>query len=1778
MSQANFLPVFKFYRRIFMISGAIALAIGCTVNSQAQYLYGTTRSGGTGGGGTIFKMNNDGTGFAVDYNFPVGAVPGRNADYCQMVPVTVGGTLMLYGVTPLGGKYDQGVLYQYNTTNNAYTVKVDFQFTKGSGPDGSLVLASDGNLYGMTSGNGLNYGGTLFQYNPTTDVFTKKVDFGNSSSGTNPHGGLTQMTVSGTTKLYGMTTTGGSNQMGTLFEYVAGDPAVTKKIDFVGANGSEPFGNLTAASGKLYGMTFIGGTANTGTLFEYDPSTGQLVTKVNFTGANGANPKGSMMLGANGNLFGATWKGGTQDAGLLFEYTPGATSVTVRKADFSINVGGVGGNPGPTMVQLANGLIYGTTEIGGANGAGVLFEYNPTTFAYTKKNDFGGAGGYGPFGGLTLISGTSKMYGTCTGGGQTESGLIYYYDPTATPAWVRALDFNIANNGIYPENSMVQAYNGKLYGVTPDGGSYGWGVIFEYDITVSPAVYTRKIDFDASTTKGANPFAAPAIAPNGKLYGTTLTGGASNLGSIYEYDVTAGTLTKKADFDGTNLGSSPRGGLVYVPAVGKFFGMTEGGGTSSSGVIYEYIPGASSITKRADLTTNTGFDPNGNLALAPNGKLYGMTYLGGTANQGTLFEFDPSTYTFAKKADLDMATTGSYPRGSLVLASNGKFYGLMQVSASNFGSLIEYDYTGTGTLTKKQDLNGPNAPIGALVNGSGGKLYGVSWFGGQLNAGNLFEYIPSSNALTIIQAFNGDNGAFPGLGAIAQANFPPTINSFSPTSGTFGTSVNISGTNFDPSPSGNVVYFGSTRATVLTATNTQLTVVAPPGASFQPISVTSNGLTGYSTSPFRLTYASDGTMTTSSFGTNIDLMGGGGPVSAIVKDINGDSKPDLLVANNSGNSVYLYQNTALAGSIATSTLSSAGYANVSHPLGMAVDDIDGDGLPDLAVVVNQNNTVALFRNTSTPTAAALNAFASSRPEYTVGTSPYGVAIGDIDLDGKPDLVVANNGSATVSVLRNTSTKGVPFNSFSLAAKVDLVLSAAGSTGVLLSDIDKDGKPDIIVTNSNSFTIFRNASTRGSITTSSFLAKQDVSLSGGMTINNLVAGDLDGDDLPDIALSTTGNVVSVFRNKGISGGLLQLDTRLDLNSPTNPVVGLGDVNGDGKEDLVITDRGNSKVIVLKNTAVSGSLTASSFTAAVTLSTGPGPSAIVIGDLDGDARQDILTVNNTNVSTNTVSVLRNLISPDNTAPTITPTAPPAVAIPMTATFIISTSVTDNESPITRVTISLGSANKGSYTIIDSVMSQTGAHTWQMVVPTSYSTLFKDSGLEYKISAYSVGGNDTYAGAVGILSTGVSIPYTSPGKDVANYRIISIPLVLDDNSVNAIFGDELGDYGDKSKWRLFHWNGSSNTELSGSSSIDFGIGYWLISSTFNGSINSGPGQTAGGTSEGASMTVVAGYNQVGNPYPFKLSFDDLKAANGSLVQGSNFKTYNGSMITANFLNPYEGGFVQTSNAGDLYIPGTRNIALNGGRVEDAPAMNTNPISSDSWEVLINLKDSKHSLNFGGLGMHAGASDAYDQWDDITPPRFLEYLELDHPKSLHGYPFTKDIVAPDTKHVWSFDIVSSQEGSITMSWDNSYFGDNDRHLMLWDVTQQIAIDMREHDRYVINPSMGRSFKVFYGDKTYVKENTTPDKVIFHSAFPNPSSGAFTFSFSVPAKDNWVSLEVMDVMGRKLATVAEGYFDEGYHEVNWQAIDISGAPMTGMYVTRLRTNSTEIPMKIIVR
>ncbi len=478
-----------------------------------------------------------------------------------------------------------------------------------------------------------------------------------------------------------------------------------------------------------------------------------------------------------------------------------------------------------------------------------------------------------------------------------------------------------------------------------------------------------------------------------------------------------------------------------------------------------------------------------------------------------------------------------------------------------------------------------------------------------------------------------------------KATAQPTISSFAPLSGPVGTNVTVTGTNFNAVAANNIVFFGAVKATVTAGNTTSLTVKVPPGGTFQPISVLNNstGLTGYSSRPFIITFTNGIGIPANYYKPKVDFATGPGPNSVSIGDLDGDGKPDLVTANSGAINISILRNISTTGNINASSFAAKVDFATGNPYFVAIGDLDGDGKPDLVVTNTNTTTISILHNTST--AGNIDASSFAAPiDFTVGTNPISVAIADVDGDGKPDLLVANSTTFNVSVLRNTSTQGV-INASSFASKIDFTIgSGTEPVSVATRDLDGDGKLDIVVSNltGTTLSVLRNTSTKGIINASSFATKVDFTV--GNSPYTVAIGDLDQDGKPDLAVPTSSGqfAISVLRNTSTSGTINagSFAAKVDFITGNNPQgAAIGDLDGDAKPDIVVSNSYaiTNSISVFRNTSTPGIIDASSFAPKVDFTTGINPRSVAIGDLDGDGIPEIVAANG-NAASNSVSIFQ------------------------------------------------------------------------------------------------------------------------------------------------------------------------------------------------------------------------------------------------------------------------------------------------------------------------------------------------------------------------------------------------------------------------------------------------------------------------------------------------------------------------------------------------------------
>lgn len=381
---------------------------------------------------------------------------------------------------------------------------------------------------------------------------------------------------------------------------------LTTLVTFNGTNGNGPSGPLVQGTdGNFYGTTYAGGSNNLGTVFEISPA-GTLTTLYSFGSqaprskpdADGADPQGGVIQGTDGNFYGVTYKGGAYGNGTVYRITSGGMLTTLYSFG---SQAGDGAEPIVPLIQATDGNFYGTTQEGGTNNLGTIFKITPGGTLTTLYSFPGYIDGSSPL--APLIQATDgNLYGTAVAGGASYFGTVFRFTPSG--ALTTLYSFTNGANGGSPEAGLIQATDGNLYGTAVQGGAQDYGTIFK--ITPSGTLTTLHSFTDAD---GSSPTGALIQATDGNFYGSTNLGGAQNYGTIFKI-TSSGTLTTLHTFTGLD-GSKPYQKLTQG-SDGNLYGTTGYGGANNLGTVFELqlgLPPAITAVENAE---------GGASAIAPN--------------------------------------------------------------------------------------------------------------------------------------------------------------------------------------------------------------------------------------------------------------------------------------------------------------------------------------------------------------------------------------------------------------------------------------------------------------------------------------------------------------------------------------------------------------------------------------------------------------------------------------------------------------------------------------------------------------------------------------------------------------------------------------------------------------------------------------------------------------------------------------------------------------------------------------------------------------------------------------------------------------------------------------------------------------------------------------------------------------------------------------------------------------------------------------------------------
>ena len=370
---------------------------------------------------------------------------------CFRNPTPNGGLILdaqgnLYGTTQCSGKHNQGSIFEL-TPSGAETTLFNFYHPVGRYPMAGLVRDSSGNLYGTTYNGGLKGEGVVFELTPTgTEAVLHSFVAPSTTRGKKPPDGggpEASLTLDGQGNLYGTTSYGGNGNApvcgpesgcGTVFELT---PSGTETLlyQFTGeSDGAVPVAPVVFDSqGNLYGTTQYGGTPGFGVVFKLNPSGVETVLYSFTGGADGSFPNGGLVLDKKGNVYGVTLEGGgtknldcQAGCGIVFKVSPTGEETILH----SFTDAPDGSYPVGSLVFDSHGNLYGATTSGGVVGGGTIFKITASGKETVLYSFTGKADGGGPTGSLAIDS-QGNLYGTTSYGGieSVQGGVAFKLTP-----------------------------------------------------------------------------------------------------------------------------------------------------------------------------------------------------------------------------------------------------------------------------------------------------------------------------------------------------------------------------------------------------------------------------------------------------------------------------------------------------------------------------------------------------------------------------------------------------------------------------------------------------------------------------------------------------------------------------------------------------------------------------------------------------------------------------------------------------------------------------------------------------------------------------------------------------------------------------------------------------------------------------------------------------------------------------------------------------------------------------------------------------------------------------------------------------------------------------------------------------------------------------------------------------------------------------------------------------------------------------------------------------
>jgi uncharacterized repeat protein (TIGR03803 family) len=360
-----------------------------------------------------------------------------------------------------------------------------------------------------------------------------------------------------------------------------------------------------------------------------------------------------LILDSAGNAYGAAESGGIYNAGVVYELSPTASGPWTETVLYNFKGGANqdGANPHATLAWDSAGNLYGTTVSGGLEnsscrtGCGTVYKLTPSAGGWQETVLYrftGGADGSVPYAGVTIDS-AGNLYGAAVGGGASV-GVVYELSPGDSGYMQTVIHTFEDTDGSAPFATPLLGPDGKLYGTTETGGSRNAGVVYALSPQSGGAWNFRVLHNFQSGSDGAEPLSGVILGPKGTLVGTTTIGGTANCGTAYTLAPNASdpkapwTETIMHTFLGVEQQDGENPNLLLLSPKGILYGTSTGGGVDNPGTIFQIVHSAAGWQETVLYSFTAGNDgayPSSGLAMDAAGNLYGTTLWGGPSGDTT---------------------------------------------------------------------------------------------------------------------------------------------------------------------------------------------------------------------------------------------------------------------------------------------------------------------------------------------------------------------------------------------------------------------------------------------------------------------------------------------------------------------------------------------------------------------------------------------------------------------------------------------------------------------------------------------------------------------------------------------------------------------------------------------------------------------------------------------------------------------------------------------------------------------------------------------------------------------------------------------------------------------------------------------------------------------------------------------------------------------------------------------------------------------------------------